>query len=163
MQIVQDKTQARWQEYRDLRLQALKDVPQAFLGKPDEDKEIPQKEWQKKIKNMYFAEVDGQWVGMIGAYQDEKQKINHIMNVVGFYVLPNFRGQGVGKALLREVIDQAKQISGVKKLELGVTTTQEAALQLYLAMGFEKIGTKQYAVKVGEQYFAEHLMEKILE
>ena len=161
MKIVQDNLQARWQEYRDLRIQALKDVPQAFLGTPAEAKEISQKEWQKKIKNMYFAEVDGKWVGMIGAYQDEKQKVKHIMNVVSFYVLPDFRGRGIGRALLHEVVDQAKRAPGIKKFELGVITTQEAAYQLYLSLGFKKIGTKKHAVRVGDKYFDEFLMEKM--
>ena len=112
---------------------------------------------------MYFAEVDDKWVGMIGAYQDERSKLSHIVKVVSFYVSPQYRGRGIGRALLSEVIIKSKNIEGVKKLELGVITTQESAYQLYLSLGFKKVGEQKYAVKVGDKYFDEYLMEMYLD
>ena len=56
-------------------------------------------------------------------------------------------------------IDKSKKVEGVKKLELGVITTQEAAYQLYLSLGFRKVGEQKYSVKVGDKYFDEYLME----
>ena len=117
----------------------------------------------KKIKNMYFAEVDGNLVGMIGAYQDERSKLNHIMKIVSFYVSPKHRSRGIGKALLSEVIDKSKKVEGIKKLELGVVATQEIAYQLYLSLGFKKVGEQKYSVKVGDKYFDEYLMELCIE
>jgi len=162
MRIIQDKSLARWGEYKNLRLQALKDASQAFLDDVVETKQRPKKEWQDKLKNVYFAEENNQLIGMITIYQDKRSKLKHIMNVVGFYVLPEYRGQGVGKALLTEVIKKTKQIKEIKKMQLGVVTTQESAYQLYLNLGFKKVGEQKYAVKVGDRYFDEYLMEMYL-
>ena len=152
----------RWQEYRDLRIRALRDIPQAFLDDPENAENWPAEEWQKRMENMYFAEEEGKWVGMIGSYQEPKSKLQHIANVVSFFVLPESRGQGIGKALLSRVIEDAKKKKTIKKLQLGVVTTQEFAQQLYLSLGFVKIGEQKYAVKVGEEYFDEYLMEMYL-
>lgn len=163
MKIIQDKSLARWEEYRNLRIQALKDAPQAFLDDIDEAERRPKEEWQDKSKNVYFAEENNKLIGMIAAYQDKRSKLKHILNIVSFYVLPEYRGQGVGKALLMKIIDEAKQIEEVKKLQLGVITTQESAYQLYLSLGFKKVGEQKYAVKVGDRYFDEYLMELYLD
>ena len=49
----------RWQEYRDLRIQALKECPQSFLSTPEEAMKESAEFWQKKSKTMFFAEVEG--------------------------------------------------------------------------------------------------------
>lgn len=162
MKIITTLSQKRWTEYRDLRVQALEDVPQAFLDEPDQAKSLEAKEWQRKMKNMTFAEMDDKLVGMIGAYQDEKKKLQHVVNVVSFYVIPNYRNQGVGKALLQAVIYKYKDNPSIKKLQLGVTTTQKPAQHLYMSLGFKQVGKLKYAVKVGNKYFHEYLMELYL-
>ena len=163
MRIVTNPSPERWEEYKQLRLESLSDSPQSFLDDVDKTKKVAKEEWQKKLENMYFAEVDGKWVGVIGAYQDERSKLNHIVKIVSFYVSPKHRGRGIGKALLSKVIEKSKEIEGVKKLELGVITTQESAYQLYLSFGFRKVGEQKYSVKVGDKYFDEYLMELYLE
>jgi ribosomal protein S18 acetylase RimI-like enzyme len=162
MKIVSNAPSSRWEEYRQLRLEALEQVPQAFLDDFEKDQTTPKEEWLRKLGNMHFAEIDGKWVGMVGVYQDEKTKVKHILNIVSVYVTPSYRGQGIGKALLEHVIEQAKQNPEIKKLSLGVVTTQEPAHELYKSLGFIKGGHLKYAVKVGEQYFDEYLMELYL-
>ena len=162
MKIISNAPKSRWEEYKRLRLEALEQVPQAFLDDPDKASKIPQPDWEKKLDNMYFAEIDGQWVGMVGAYQEEKTKLRHILNIVSVYVKPSYRGQGIGKALLQYVVDQAKKNPEIKKLLLGVVTTQEPAQALYKSLGFINGGHLKYAVKVGDQYFDEYLMELYL-
>ena len=122
----------RWQEYRDLRIRALRDIPQAFLDDPENAENWPAEEWQKRMENMYFAEEEGKWVGMIGSYQEPKSKLQHIANVVSFFVLPESRGQGIGKALLSRVIEDAKKKKTIKKLKpkkLNLKKTPKKALK----------------------------------
>lgn len=162
MKIVDDLPQNRWQEYRDLRIQALVDVPQAFLDEEEQAKKLEATAWQRKMQNMIFAAVDDKLVGMIGAYQEEKKKLNHIVNVVSFYVLPQYRSRGVGKALLQAVIAKYQAQPNIKKLQLGVTTTQKPAQHLYKSLGFHLVGELKYAVKIGSKYYNEYLMELYL-
>lgn len=164
MKIVKGKDhKQRWQEYRNLRLRSLKDSPQSFLDDVGETEKWDEEEWLRRIESMYFVEVDGEWVGMIGAFQDKRSKLNHIMKVVSFFVLPEFRGKGFGRELLSKVIRDSKQIENVKKLELGVITTQEKAYQLYLSLGFKMVGEQKFAVKVQKEYYDEYLMELYLD
>lgn len=162
MKIIVDAPVSRWEEYRDLRIEALENVPQAFLDDPNKARSLPKEEWQRKIANMCFAEIDGKLVGMVGAYQDEKTKLRHILNIVSVYVSPQYRGFGVGRALLERVITKAKLSQEIKKLQLGVVSTQEAARKLYLSLGFVQVGEAKYAVKVGEKYFDDYQMELYL-
>jgi GNAT superfamily N-acetyltransferase len=162
MKIISNAPSSRWEEYRELRLEALEQVPQAFLDDFEKDQTTPKDEWLRKLANMHFAEIDGKWVGMVGAYQEEKTKVRHILNVVSVYVRPSYRGQGIGKALIEHVIALGKKNPEVKKLSLGVVTTQESAHELYKSLGFIDGGHLKYAVKVGEQYFDEYLMELYL-
>jgi L-amino acid N-acyltransferase YncA len=78
--------------------------------------------------------------------------------VLGMYVPPAMRGHGAGKALMQELIAQAKQLEGLEQLHLAVVTTNYAAYQLYLSLGFEVYGTMPHAMKMGEQYWDEYLM-----
>ncbi|MDP6878401.1 MAG: GNAT family N-acetyltransferase [Candidatus Marinimicrobia bacterium] len=55
-----------------------------------------------------------------------------------FAVLHDYRGQGIGKALVKFMVDK---IDGKKKIYLHA---QEAVVDFYLPLGFEKINTRFY-------------------
>ena len=55
-----------------------------------------------------------------------------------FAVLHNYRGQGIGKALVKFMVDK---IDGEKKIYLHA---QEAVVDFYLPLGFEKINARFY-------------------
>ncbi len=74
------------------------------------------------------------------------------------YVQPESRGQGLGKALLQEVITHASLLTGLEQLHLMVVTTNRAALALYRCMGFVVYGTLLQAFKLDQQYWDEELM-----
>ena len=151
-----------WELYRDLRLRAVEDNPQSFLSTPDEVMAKEEKVWREQLANMWFAVVGGKLVGMIGAIRTGRAKDNHFFDVVSFFVLPEFRGKGVGRALLKHVIELAKANPEIVKLRLGVTTTQTGAIELYKSLGFEKIGHSKMSCKVGDEFFDEDFMELYL-
>src|SRR5260221_12769664 len=97
-------------------------------------------------------------MGLIYSQQKEEPKNRHKGRILSMYVQPESRGQGLGKALLQEVIAQAKQLVGVEQLHLTVVTTNAAARSLYHSMGFEVYGTIQRALKMDEQYWDEEQM-----
>ncbi len=73
-------------------------------------------------------------------------------------MLPEGRGQGVGKALMQELIARAKRLAGLEQLQLAVVTTAVAACNLYRSLCFETYGTAPRSLKMGEQYWDEDLM-----
>ncbi len=99
---------ARWQAYKQLRLESLVTEPTAFLGTVQEESAYPDAEWQERLTNslqpeknfMLFAEKQGALVGMIAVLCDNREKVKHIVRLVSFYVTPVERNQGIGSALI---------------------------------------------------------------
>ena len=57
-------------------------------------------------------------------------------------IVPARRGEGLGKALLVQVLDVARA-RGVQQLFLEVRASNEAAINLYLRQGFEEVGVRK--------------------
>ena len=62
----------------------------------------------------------------------------YIMNIA---VIPGFRGRGVGKALVRHMIEHFK--NDLKFITLEVRASNVAAISLYKKLGFEYVGTRK--------------------
>jgi putative acetyltransferase len=54
------------------------------------------------------------------------------------FVLPQYRGQGVGKALAKDLIEDARTI-GYERMRLDTGNFLTAAIQLYESLGFRRI------------------------
>ncbi|ALQ66097.1 ribosomal protein S18-alanine N-acetyltransferase [Bacillus thuringiensis] len=82
-------------------------------------------------------EKDGRVIGYCGLWIiiDE----SHITNIA---ILPEYRGQKLGDALLKEVISEAKAL-GVKTMTLEVRVSNEIAKQLYRKYGFQNGGIRK--------------------
>ncbi len=59
----------------------------------------------------------------------------------------SLRGQGIGEALMRYAIDQARE-RGARNISLTSNPAREAANRLYLRVGFEKRKTNIYQFKL---------------
>lgn len=55
--------------------------------------------------------------------------------VFGFYIRPDWQGQGFGRELLRGVIEEVSRVGGTG-IVLSVAVPNRAALDLYLSFGF---------------------------
>lgn len=60
--------------------------------------------------------------------------------ILGIGIEPDFRGNGVGKALLRAALDWAKDQNSLVWIDLGVFAHNEAARHLYSKFGFLEVG-----------------------
>lgn len=155
---------SRWQDYKKFYIESVTDSPQAFLWSTEEIDSKKDSEWQDRIQNMFFAvSDDGQLIGMAGFYCEEKKKLAHIANIVRVYVSPKYRGKGIGKKLLLTVIEDIKSKPEIKKLQLGVIATQNAAYNLYKSVGFKKIGEQKMAISVGDEFYDKYLLEMLLD
>jgi len=145
-----------------LRLQALTDNPEAFGSTYAETlargKEVFRERLAQGDNVFFLGAFDETLIGIVGFFREEGLKNRHKGYVVSMFVLPEKRGYGVGKALMQELIVQARQISGLEQLYLAVVTTNRAAILLYQSLGFMVYGTEPRALKAGEQYWDEDLM-----
>jgi len=78
-----------------------------------------------------------------------------IIHIKSIAVHPHYRNKGIGKALLKEVINFKKDIF------LEVRVSNESAIKLYESLGFERILTLKRYYSNGEDAYRYFLKNKI--
>ena len=134
-----------WGTYRDLRLRALADSPEAFGSTLAQEKGRPNTEWSSRLASgvesrldlPLVAVVDSEPIGL--AWGRIESSNLDVANLYQMWVAPNYRGLGAGQMLLKAVIDWARA-ANVCYLALGVTCGNNPAMRLYLRAGFKPIG-----------------------
>jgi ribosomal protein S18 acetylase RimI-like enzyme len=136
-------TQDDWRLWRELRLAALAEAPQAFgsrladwQGQGDREER-----WRGRlsIRGSYnvVALVDGRPAGMASGIPDEPG----VAELISMWVSPAARGRGVGDRLLAGVEQWARQ-AGAGALKLCVYEGNENAQALYRRAGFADTGER---------------------
>ncbi|MBA3378359.1 MAG: GNAT family N-acetyltransferase [Chloroflexia bacterium] len=132
-----------------LRLRALHDHPEAFGQPYDEASALSEADMHRVFEtfwsfddNAVFGAImgDGSVVGMTGVARWYRPKMSHRVDIWGFYVAPEYRGQGIANRLLETAIDYARSVDGVLQLHLQVVSTNVAATRSYARAGFERWG-----------------------
>lgn len=103
------------------------------------------------------AEVAGELVGMLVFQSPPRKRLSHT-GTFGMMVEKRYRGQGIGKSLIEELLAWAKQNPHIQKVSLGVFATNVAAIALYKKMGFTEEGRKVKEYKVKDGYVDDILM-----
>jgi ribosomal protein S18 acetylase RimI-like enzyme len=80
---------------------------------------------------LYLAEVRGMPAGLVGL----KPLPDGVGEVKHLYVRPDFRGLGIARSLLHEVVSEAEAL-GYRRLRLETTTFMREAQMLYRSIGF---------------------------
>lgn len=151
-----------WQDYRDLRLEALKEQPLAFGSSYEEEQPYTETQWRERVKNVLFAVSDNKPVGMIVCGRNNRLKISHICGIYGVYIKKEYRGQGISNQLMDAALAEIQEMTGVVKIELMVNPTQKAAKRLYRKYGFKVVGHSKKALKFDSKFYDELMMEKFL-
>ncbi|MGM0443798.1 MAG: N-acetyltransferase family protein [Fibrobacterota bacterium] len=76
-------------------------------------------------------------------------------------VLKEYRRQGIGRALMEEVISWARQ-EQLHRIELSVITDNRSAVRVYERVGFQAEGIKRDKVRIGSTYHDIMLMALLL-
>lgn len=103
---------------------------------------------------LYLAFVDDEPVGWCAIYQNTHKNFSHLGQLV-IGVSSEYRGLGIGRALLSAAICKAKE-NGLKRIELEVCARNLPAIRLYRTFGFKKEGVKKRAYYVDGKF--EHIM-----
>jgi RimJ/RimL family protein N-acetyltransferase len=99
---------------------------------------------------VFVAEAPDAIVGRLSVARDMHPASRHVADL-GLMVARSHRRQGVGRALLAQAVEWAREV-GVTKLELHVFPHNEPALRLYESFGFEREGyRKGHFLRGGEQ------------
>ena len=152
----------RWKDYRDLRLEALKNDPSAFGSSLEEEEMLTEDEWKRRIQNGLFAVSEETLIGMIVYAFNRRTKTRHIAEIFGVYVSAGHRGDGFGTRMLEHALLQIRKNGRVVKVKLAVNPEQRVAVKLYKKAGFVVAGRARKELKVGRRFFDTLYMEKLL-
>ena len=147
--------------YWALRLRALSEHPEAFGSSPEEHPPLAEivkafeNRWQSDEDYVLGAFLAAELVGTARFIRETGRKVEHKGGIFGMYVASEAREQGVGRALLEEILAGAQQLVGLEQLYLSVTEQNTAAKALYLSCGFQIYATEPHALKIGSRYLNE--------
>lgn len=137
-------TEANWQQFKSIRLEALKYESVAFSTSFSEGEAYPDGYWKGILADrnniIILAIVEGKCVGMVRAALKDEDVDENTAFVGSLYVNENYRRMGIGKMLMDELISKIKNQSKVSSVRLWVNQKQSMAIQFYQALGFKKVG-----------------------
>jgi GNAT superfamily N-acetyltransferase len=123
-----------WERWRELRLRALRDAPDAFGSNLERETEFTESDWVDRIElgPSWIAVLDGEDVGIISGGQHRGSEVPW---VYATWVDPRARGSGVSEELLGAVVEWARD-TGATKLGLDVADRAPRAKRFYERVGF---------------------------
>ena len=127
--------ESNWEKFRDLRLRAVEDSPQAFGDTAQVTQLRTEVEWREWAKSAYqfVIENNNRYVSSVTLRQD----VDGIWIVNAAWTAPEFRGQGLSRKLFKKVFEKAKELN-VNGITLNVNALQIEAIELYKDLGFEE-------------------------
>lgn len=95
---------------------------------------------------MLAFDRDGRVVGQLGLFAPTKRKLQH-HSTLGMMTGPEWRGVGLGRAMLAAALDWAATESSLECVRLGVYASNAAGVALYRSLGFRVEGVhRQYFI-----------------
>jgi GNAT superfamily N-acetyltransferase len=132
---------ADWTAFRDIRMAALRDAPEAFGSTAADAAKLDEQEWRRRLgqRAVFLAEVANQHVGLAaGIGGDEPGEAE----LISMWVAPAWRGHGVGDRLVEAVLAWAGG-EGFTSVRLWIATGNPSAERLYARHGFATTGRIQ--------------------
>jgi len=140
MAIIEQLGPDDWREFRDIRLRALADAPDAFGITLAEAQRNGEEQWRMRLASddpILAIRDDAALVAMGSGWVPPEQQDR--MMVWGMWTAPEARGHRHGRSLLSYLLDWARQ-RGITTVELHVTEGNDAARGLYVDCGFDATG-----------------------
>lgn len=110
---------------------------------------------------LLVAVVDGRIAGLIGLIGRQLPQEHHV-GAFGVSVDQQYRGQGIGSALITALLDWAPR-NGITRVELEAFAANPRALALYERLGFEREGVRREAVTIDGELVDSIMLARILE
>ncbi len=134
-----------WRLYRELRLNALRDAPEAFGSTLAREEAFSDQEWitrlavgaASSLDLPLVAEESGRAVGLAWVRIDPDDLTRATLYQV--WVHPEFRRRGFGESLLASALTWAGE-AGAATMVLSVACGADSALEFYRQAGFVEAG-----------------------
>ncbi len=153
--------------YRDLRLEALRNHPEAFSSDYATAVAQPMSFWTERLRSSgtetaivnFLAVHEQQLIGMCAIARRDTLKTRHAADIVGMYVQPEWRGLHIAEALVTACIEWARTHE-VKIVKLAVVAANTPAIRCYALCGFHVYGIEPQALFYDNVFNDELLMAR---
>jgi len=153
--------------YRELRLEALLNHPEAFSSDYETYASKPMSYWVDRLRfdhpdnavMMLFAAQEQGLIGMGGIAHSGGRKTRHSAYLVSMYVRPAWRGLRIAGGLVTACLDWARN-EGITIVKLGVAATNVPAIRCYARCGFQVYGIEPRAICHDGVFYDELLMAR---
>lgn len=147
------------QQYYTLRMRSLTEHPESFGSSVQEEEIVPIEAIQQSLRRALpdrcfvgiFAEEALIGIGTLARFPRVKNR--HRAMVSAMYVVPEYRGHGVGGFLLDILLKQARVMPDLEDIVIGVTVGNDAARKLYVRAGFKTYGVDPRYMKIEGKYY----------
>ena len=132
-----------WQVYRNIRLAALQESPEAFVATRAQEEGLDEQVWRERVRRSrrLVAESGGSPLGVVSLGQ-AKEPDAGTGELFGLWVAPRARGTGVAWKLVEAGADQARK-DGRSHLSYWVGTDNGRAVAFASSFGFRPGGTRR--------------------
>lgn len=135
--------------YSVLRKYSLMESPFAFSDSCEDQENKTTLHYQSEIEKWgnppeaftlgTFNEAN-ELVGFVKFKRDQRTKARHRASLHSLYVKPAYRGQGLAKLLVNELIKNIEPIQGIEQLQLSSIVSHISLIEFYEKLGFQKSG-----------------------
>ena len=154
-------TGEQWQRLRKIRLDSLRESPNAFGGQLEVESAFDEEQWRNKCTTLDYllASIDGVDIALMSV---ETFAGDHGATcwIGGCWSDPLFRGQGALRALFEYVDLHAKE-RGWQRQGLGVWADNEDAIAAYRAIGFENAGENQASERQPGRFYIHMVRDSV--
>jgi len=149
-------------QYMTLRLDGLKNTPEAFGSSYEEEILYSKQNMLKRLTDenvtVFGGYEDGRLLAVVSLLFETHTKMKHRSRIFGFYIDERYRNSGIGRSLIKKAIDEVRKTGFVEQIYLSVVTNHFIAKRLYKSLGFHPYALEKKALKVDGKYYDEELM-----
>lgn len=152
---IRDLEASDWAVYRDLRLSALQESPEAFVGTYRDELQRDESAWRERIRraHRFVAESDGTPLGIVGLGDDEDDADTTAGEIFDLWVAPEARAVRVARALVAEACKTAAR-EGRTHVYFWVVPDNVPALAFATSLGFHPTSRRRPTVEGGDDEVA---------
>ena len=147
-----------YEDFRAIRLEALRVYPANFSADPDLEASFSKEQWLARLATaMTFGGfVNDKLAGIVVFSQPASRKLSHTGDLGAMYVRDEARGTGLADALVEALLDHAAR--HVEQIKLTVNAENARAIKFYERHGFREIGRIPRSLNIDGRFCDDLLM-----
>lgn len=136
-------------------------APGEFQYTPEQERQILAEHAAAENSIYLVAEVENRIIGVLNCKGGMRQATRQTASI-GISVDAQWRGQGIGTALMRRLLEWAQSSAVLHRIELEVYAHNATAIRLYQKFGFVEEGRRREAYFLNEGFVDGVLMARLL-